>query len=339
MSWRKKRGQGGRGGDTGTDAETNVNKQVDDQVDGRDAQKVMESGKGGTQKGRPTPRPVFARHGGEKVINHENSWIVMTQDRWASSKSGYGGQGRADASAIDIVTGRMAWDPDPCTVVDPNFKSDAARVYISQMADIDRYFHLDVNDRANLKGGVSNSKARSCVGIKADAVRLVGREGVKIVTRTEGKNSLKNPIRSIPGIELIAGNDAQALQPIVKADDACIALQELADLIMDLGNSLKNTQEALITLCVAYGSHIHFTGPVPTTPGVSTVPIPGPSPPMTPPAPIFDSPSVAAKLIGDVGGAMIINEIACKNLGFAWRTTFTKAMGARYIGSRHNSTN
>lgn len=304
---------------------------------------VTAGGTGGPIPGGPVPRPVFGRSGNEDVWNHENSWIVMTRDRWASTKSGYGGQGRNDCSAIDIVCGRMSWNPDPCLVSDPNFKSDAARIYISQMGDVDRYFNLDVNDRLyNLAigkrnpghGGVTNSKARSCVGIKADAVRVIGREGIKLVTRTEGKNSLKNRIEHIPGIELIAGNDAEKLQPITKADDTATCFQEMADLVMDIGASLKKTQETLINFAIAYGSHFHYVGAFPTSPAFSAVPIMS-----AVGGPLFDAPSQSIKIIGDTGGAIIINDIACRNLGFAWRTTFTRPIGSKWIGSRHNKVN
>ena len=340
MAWPKKRGQAPA--KEGTPKQNAAVKKAAEQAGGQPADRIIDANKGGS-KGGPVAKPNFARTGADDVWNCENAWIVMTRDRWASTKSGYGGQGRTDASAIDLVCGRMSYDPDPELVVDPNFKSDAARIYISQMADIDRYFHLDVNDRFyNLAtgkknpghGGISNSKARSCVGIKADAVRLIGREGIKLVTRTEGKNSLKNRIEHIPGIELIAGNDAEKLQPIAKADDTAQCFQEMADLVMDLGHSLKKTQEALINLCIAYGSHFHYAGPFPTTNAFSAVPIGSLAG-----GPLFDSPSQAIKLIGDVGGGMIINDIACKNLGFAWRTVYTKPLGARYIGSRHNKTN
>ena len=346
MPWPKGRGRPPAG--KGTDNQNKATKEASEQTGGIPEDVILNKdvtagGTGGPIPGGPVPRPVFGRSGNEDVWNHENSWIVMTRDRWASTKSGYGGQGRNDCSAIDIVTGRMAWDPDPCTVSDPNFKSDAARIYISQMADVDRYFNLDVNDRLyNLAigkdnpghGGVANSHARSCVGIKADAVRLIGREGIKLVTRTEGKNSLKQRIENIPGIELIAGNDAGKLQPITKADDASLCFQEMADLVMDLGASLKKTQETLINFAIAYGSHFHYAGAFPTTPGFSAVPIMAPAG-----GPLFDATSQSIKIIGDTGGAIIINDIACKNLGFAWRTTFTKPVGSHYIGSRHNKVN
>ena len=79
------------------------------------------------------------------------------------------------------------------------------------MTDIDKNFGL-------ASGKVGSAEARSAVGIKADGVRIIGREGVKIVTgKCDGcrygpfkgePNSLGGKIvRPAPGIELLAGNN------------------------------------------------------------------------------------------------------------------------------------
>ena len=54
------------------------------------------------------PVPEFNLTAGEKVICHNNSWIVLGKDRDASSKSGFGGQGSKDAFMIDLVAGRAS---------------------------------------------------------------------------------------------------------------------------------------------------------------------------------------------------------------------------------------
>jgi hypothetical protein len=56
-------------------------------------------------------------------------------------------------------------------------------------------------------------KARSGIGIKADGVRIIGREGIKLVTgRMQGtneKNSVDGKTLSAPKIELISGNNTE----------------------------------------------------------------------------------------------------------------------------------
>jgi hypothetical protein len=60
------------------------------------------------------------------------------------------------------------------TFVGPMFHSDAARIYITQKAeDIDQYFGLKPS-------GGPTSKMKSAVAAKADQIRVIGREKVKI---------------------------------------------------------------------------------------------------------------------------------------------------------------
>jgi len=71
---------------------------------------------------------------------------VLGRDRPSDRTSGYGGSGDTGASSIDIVTGRFGDKTEPLSgeqvYVDANLKRDAARIYISQRADIDDYFKL-----------------------------------------------------------------------------------------------------------------------------------------------------------------------------------------------------
>ena len=82
------------------------------------------------------------------MTNENNAWIILGRDRPASVMSGYGGKGDTQAASIDIVAGRMgsevrAFDESGEKLfVNPSFKKDAARIYISQKSDIDKYFDL-----------------------------------------------------------------------------------------------------------------------------------------------------------------------------------------------------
>ena len=48
---------------------------------------------------------------------------------------------------------------------------------------------------------------RSGIALKADGVRLIGREGIKLVTGVDSINSQGGTIEYAKGIDLIAGND------------------------------------------------------------------------------------------------------------------------------------
>tara|TARA_R110001583_G_scaffold7472_14_gene36988 strand:- start:10655 stop:11713 length:1059 start_codon:yes stop_codon:yes gene_type:complete len=147
-----------------------------------------------------------------------NSAIVFGTDRPATQASGWGAKGSNRCNAIDIVVGRMSSarggsGPIEGTSVSPSFVSDAARIYISQQTDVDFNF--------GLCGGALKTfgliQGKSAIGIKADAVRMIGRLGIKLVTGRsfefeagpQGEtDSTGGTISSpAPPIELIAGNN------------------------------------------------------------------------------------------------------------------------------------
>ena len=199
----------------------------------------------------------------EKIVQNEGSYIVLGTDKPDGAASGYGGKGSNKANSIDLVVGRMSsaqggkGPPGQKTgtaQVDNSFFADAARIHISQLTDIDRNFGI-------AQGPTQNVKARSGIGIKADAVRVIGREGVKIVTGeadsvsgfglTGETNSLGGKIvKPAPSIDLIAGNNTgsrvtfgglfnpietiENLQPAVKGYLTRDAFLELGNVIEDL---------------------------------------------------------------------------------------------------------
>jgi len=165
--------------------------------------------------------PEFKKSQVESVINNNNSFIVLGKDRPANFASGYGGKGHTQAASIDIVVGRYSniqygVDVLPSSrtsetqAVDPDFLYDAARIYISQKSDIDEYFGLSA-------GKVGNSKGKSAIALKADGIRIIGREGVKIVSSgTDKNNSQGGESTATVGVDLIAGNVIDAeLEPMV----------------------------------------------------------------------------------------------------------------------------
>jgi len=203
--------------------------------------------------------PQYKNAPNEKVLSKNGSFIVLGTDRPDSQASGYGAKGSSRASSIDLVVGRMSSarrgkGPKDGTFVDNSFAADAARIYISQQTDIDTYFGI-------VEGSVGNSKARSAIGIKADGVRIFGREGVKIVTG-KGNNwkgfELKGETNSIggkisqpaPGIELIAGNNTEprkvrgdtieTLQPVSMGYNTRDAFRELSDVLDDVLGAVIN---------------------------------------------------------------------------------------------------
>jgi hypothetical protein len=249
----------------------NLDKPTKDAVQSNTGNKPPRNqGRGFGNSKKIEPVPTFSIAESEVLLqNDNNARIVLGRDRNDNLASGYGGAGFSESAAIDLVVGSMAGSktgPKDKQKVDPNFFSDAARVYISQKADIDDYFGL-------AEGQIGSIKSRSSIGIKADAVRIIAREGgIKIVT---GKGNSKGwgnggetnanggKIKFPKGVELIGGNDTEdryitdffgfklvtkfklpsservaRLQPMVKGENLEKCLNEIVESIEDINTAL-----------------------------------------------------------------------------------------------------
>ena len=196
----------------------------------------------------PEPVPVYNQAPSETVQSGaNNAFIILGRDRPRGIGSGYGGQGATHAGCIDIIagmTGIMARATENGTeqvVTDKSPELDAARIYISQQTDIDTNFNLAA-------GSVGNLTARSGIAIKADGVRIIGREGIKLVTSSDNYSSSGlNISDQVFGIDLIAGNNDEDLQPLVKGNSLREALLNLNDIVGELTGVVTNLMIALLT--------------------------------------------------------------------------------------------
>jgi len=187
----------------------------------------------------------------EKVYQgSNNTWIVLGRDRPGTEVSGYGGLGDDSAGAIDIVVGRMGPRPQCGVWAAPDFFQDAARIHISQKTDIDENFGLAT-------GKVGASFARSGIGIKADEVRVVAREGIKLVTGTDFENSLGGVTDLQLGVDIIANNDDTELQPMVKGDNLVFALNYIVGLIDKTLGIMTNILKSQMEFNSKISSHYH----------------------------------------------------------------------------------
>ena len=209
------------------------------------------------------PIPQYAPATCERVItNSTNASIVIGRDRPSNKASGYGGQGATGAGSIDIVCGRGPLDSSKA--VDPNFITDAARIHISQTTDVDKNFGL-------ADGRVGRIDGRSAIGMKADEIRIVGRNGIKIITEGRGVgNSKGGNIKSTVGIDLIAGNDSENLQPIPLGNTLVACLTDMTGLMDDLAAIVSSNSWSLVKTNFVLGTHFHQSPffALPTTPSI-----------------------------------------------------------------------
>ena len=206
--------------------------------------------------------PSFTQTASEKVLQGKhNTMIVLGRDRPRGITSGYGGRGNSHSGCIDIIagmSGMLAREVNKNNIqvtTDKSPELDAARNYISQRTDVDDNFNL-------ADGFVGNSKTKSGIVIKADGVRIVAREGIKLVTGTDVYNSQGIRVDSISGIDLIAGNLDQDLQPIPKGYNLERALNDTIDLVADLSGIVLNMLKSYGELAAAIGTHTHIAAPI-----------------------------------------------------------------------------
>ena len=188
---------------------------------------------------RPTMMPLPERNiaPGENLLGGlTNASICLGVDRPGGLGSGYGGEG-IPAGTLDLVAGAMgpyARNQDTLGGTfynNPNMIIDAARVYISQKTDVDK----NLSAAGLPEGQIGSAVGKSAVGLKADAVRLVSRDGgIKLVTNVDPRDSDGNRCLANAGIDLIAGGDDQDLQPLVLGRNLLEMLQVAQDEVDDL---------------------------------------------------------------------------------------------------------
>jgi len=262
--------------------------------------------------------PMHYHADGERVTRHGNSWITLGRDRPASVSSGYGGMGHTQASSIDIVVGRGGPSPNSEVYVNPSFANDAARIYISQKTDIDDNFRLN---------GTSRSTAKSGIGIKADAVRIIGRNGIKLVT--QGMRGAGVEFSGSPGsgIDVMAGNNAEGLQPMIRGDNMMEAMAGLEANMDELYSLVLNFLKSQASFNASIASHTHG--------GLTTT---------TPPIPLATSPSITLVPAGvqatlATAEAMMSNFRGRMNSNIIWHNTYLNSVSPKYICSRYNKVN
>jgi len=205
-------------------------------------------------------QPEVFRTGNDYIIeNRHNSSVVLGRDY------SYDKLNDTNVGMVDISCGRVG-NRDPLGFVhtdgcgnraagDP--MADAARVYISQKADIDKMFGF-------LGEETKTSNSRSAVGIKADAVRVISRDpaaGIKLIVQPDstgirsGRNSLGGKTSAaIGGVTLIGTGKSEnmfgsgrKIDQMVKSEPLAAALtimatqiQKLEIIVWDFVSAQKN---------------------------------------------------------------------------------------------------
>lgn len=267
-----------------------------------------------------TNRFEFNKTGAEKVLEgHDNTYIVFGRDRLGAESHGYGGKAHLKSGAIDIVAGRLsALNSDKLSndaIVNANTKADAARIYISQKSDIDSYFFLP-------DGLTNQSIARSAIAIKADDVRIVARESLKIVTKTDDKNSNDTIAYGNVGVQLIAGNDSSDMQPMPKGSNLISAFIGLSESFIELHGLLTEFVNIQKYFNSQITVHEHFT----TFKG---------DPTSKSPQTLIDGKKAALQLLLKIESGLASSAWNMQK----WQTDYLTVIGEKYINSKYHHLN
>ena len=201
-----------------------------------------------------------------------NAFIIIGNDRVSKPHTGYGGKGHTQCDAIDIVAGLGGHEPreinsdDEDVYTNPNFFVDSARIYISQKTDVDKNFGIgefgkrekdsdDDKDDDNL----GKFGGKSAIAAKADNIRMIGRESIRLVTGTDDKNSQGGDCLAKSGIEIIAMNDTKALQPMVLGDNLLKLLDLLVDNIASVTKMMHGYTKYQMKMNQAVANHVHLS--------------------------------------------------------------------------------
>jgi hypothetical protein len=198
--------------------------------------------------------PMYVAAEVDTILGDEtkaNSFVVCGKDRPKSRWSGNGGKGYTKCGTVDIVAGRMGYRPSS-GFCDPSFKNDAARIYISQRTDCDLNFGFT---DGNL-GAISNASA---VVLFADEIRLGARNGCKIITSMHSKDSQGTELKSIVGVDIIAGNKTEDLQPMPKGKHLNEAMGRLTDHVDKLNGIVDHLLTTQMNFNESLTHHFHYS--------------------------------------------------------------------------------
>lgn len=343
-------------------------KPLQDQSKAKNQSLIEKNKKSGKRRGiaqKPIDEaiPTLEKGQTEKIITGENnSFIILGRDRPGNLYSGYGGRGATQAGRIDLIVGAGSSyrhkdgtysPPNEDTVLNPNFAMDAARVYISQKADIDRYMGLaEVPNQA--------PAGRSTIGLKADTIRIHSRNDIKIVTgraRFEGtgtsgeklSNGGKN--ETVGTISLIAGNytdeesrsafdilrpfgrfkdSRRKLQPIPKGDNLSECLNDIVKAIQELSALVGDNTSMIQKMDLAINAHTHPVAVSPNPPYLPLALPPVPAPAVNVPG-YLASPFVQTKSTLSISSRQLFN----KNLEAIKFNYLNENFGSDYINSKY----
>jgi hypothetical protein len=182
------------------------------------------------------PQPIIRKAPKGKYYEGEyGAFVILGKDM--DGKGGLWDQ--TGAGAIHLVAGPMSADPRNDRYYQTNFKSDAAKILLTQKGNVDEYLSLP-------PGTIGDIKSKSAIALNADSTRVCARSSIKIVAGTDTVNSKGAQKWSRGLINLIAmGHPTEGIdmQPVVKGQNLVDCLSGILDYIGMVRNEIYNFME------------------------------------------------------------------------------------------------
>ena len=267
--------------------------------------------------------PHLVRAPTDETIKKGGSCIRIGKDNPSGRASGKY-DGHTQAGAIQITAGlggpnpKQVSDDGQKVYIEQNLAQDPASIYLSQKCDVDGEDYMNL-----APGSIGTAKTRSAVVMKADGIRHVARDGIKLVTGVDAKNSQGGVKKSVVGIDLIAGNDDGTLEPLVLGESLKKGMNQLVDHVSALSGLVDKFLQSQIEFNMVLALHQH------TSPFFAIPTFPLPSEPMA------------------TGQKTIITQLAEVKVGIAmfksnlemYKINYLEQCGANFINSRNNHSN
>ena len=136
---------------------------------------------------------------------------------------------------------------------------DSAYLYLSQKSNPDDLLRVAKGTYGKVVGGQQPRKGKSLAAIKADDVVLMAREsGIRLITGTDRTNSRDGEMFSSFGIDLIAGNNDEDLQPLVKGENLITYLEGLSKAVDDLRKVVYSFITSQLSYNATIANHRHY---------------------------------------------------------------------------------
>jgi hypothetical protein len=261
----------------------------------------------------------------DETIKKGGSCIRIGKDNPKGRSSG-NYDGHTQAGAIQITAGvggpnpKQVSDDGQKIFVEQNIQKDPATIYLSQKCDIDGEGYMNT-----APGSIGKPKTRSAAVMKADGFRLwaSGGGGGKLITGGAKKNSQGGTQKSVVGIDLIAGNDDEKLEPLVLGTSLRGGLNELVDHLSALSGLVDKFLQSQIEYNMVLALHQH------TSPFFAIPTLPLPSEPAS------------------TGQKTVMTQLAEVKVGIAmfksnlemYKFNYLEQCGANFINSRNNHSN